>query len=218
MNSPAQNFNVTLTGNASEDQVLASEVDSNLLDADVVGVIRYQWQRSDGQGGWIDIVGATSTSYLLNDADVGFQIRVQVYYVDGGGTTETAFSNPTEIVLNVVIGTDLGEALVGTVGADTILGLGGNDTLTGGDGADTLDGGDGDDTLDGELGNDSLIGGAGNDSLRDDYGQNSFDGGDGNDTINTTSAAAGQVITGGAGNDNITASSLGVGSVIEGGG
>eukprot|EP01035_Chromulina_nebulosa_P034747 gene34746-46659_t len=47
-----------------ENQVLIVQVDGTLRDADVVGVIRYQWQRSDGQGGWIDIAGATSSCYV----------------------------------------------------------------------------------------------------------------------------------------------------------
>jgi hypothetical protein len=72
MNNSPENFNVTLTGNASENQVLVVQVDSNLRNADVVGVIRYQWQRSDGQGGWVDTAGATRASYLLGDADVGY--------------------------------------------------------------------------------------------------------------------------------------------------
>jgi len=115
LNNSPENFNVTLTGNAIENQVLVVQVDGNLRDLDVVGVIRYQWQRSDGQGSWVDIAGATSTSYALGDADVGYQIRVQVYYVDGGGTTETAFSNPTLPIANVDDQAVMGFSKIGTV-------------------------------------------------------------------------------------------------------
>jgi hypothetical protein len=64
MNNSPENFNVTLTGNASENQVLVVQVDSNLRDADDVGVIRYQWQRSDGQGGWLTSNISSSTTKL----------------------------------------------------------------------------------------------------------------------------------------------------------
>ncbi len=123
MNNSPENFNVTLTGNAIEKQVLVVQVDGNLRDLDVVGVIRYQWQRSDGQGSWVDIAGATSTSYALGDADVGYQIRVQVYYVDGGGTTETAFSNPTLPIANVDDQAVMGISKIGTVAEGQTLNL-----------------------------------------------------------------------------------------------
>jgi hypothetical protein len=74
-------------------------VSSGLRDADgfQFGVpkfaLRYQWQRNElGGNGWIDISFATQESYVLGDADVGYAIRVKVYYVDYGGTTETAYS------------------------------------------------------------------------------------------------------------------------------
>lgn len=101
MNAPATNFNIAITSLFTENQTLYATIDPLLDDADGVGIIRYQWQRSDGSGGWINIIGATSTFYALSDADVGYQIRVQVYFVDGGGTTETAYSAPSQTILNV---------------------------------------------------------------------------------------------------------------------
>jgi hypothetical protein len=76
MNAPAINFNVSVTNSSIENQTLQVSIDPLFDDPDVYGVIRYQWQRSDGQGGWIDISGAASTIYLLGDADVGYEIRV----------------------------------------------------------------------------------------------------------------------------------------------
>ena len=100
-NTPPINFIVTMTSLRTEGNQVFLSVDASLDDIDIIGVIRYQWQRSDGAGGWSDIAGATSTSYVLTDADVGFTIRTMAYYVDGGGTTEIAYSQPSSTILNV---------------------------------------------------------------------------------------------------------------------
>jgi len=101
MNASPINFNVYITNLKIEDQVLFASIDPLFDDTDRYEILRYQWQRSDGQGGWSNIGQAISTSYRLTDADVGFQVRAQVYYVDGGGTTETAYSSPSQTILNI---------------------------------------------------------------------------------------------------------------------
>ncbi len=70
---------------------------SNTLDdIDGLGTISYQWQR-DG----IDVVGATTGTYLLDDLDVGTQITVLAYYTDLLGTAESVSSAATATVANV---------------------------------------------------------------------------------------------------------------------
>ena len=101
MNAPATNFNVIIPGLRREDQTLVAAIDPLLDDADGAGLLQYQWQRSDGSGGWSDIAGATATYYTLDDPDVGHEVRLKVYFVDGGGTTEMAYSSPTEPVENI---------------------------------------------------------------------------------------------------------------------
>jgi len=101
MNTPAENFNVTITDLRKENQTLYAAIDPLLDDADGAGLLQYQWQRSDGEGGWTDITGATATFYTLDDPDVGHEVRLKVYFVDGGGTTETAYSDPTATVENI---------------------------------------------------------------------------------------------------------------------
>jgi len=48
----------------------------------------YRWQRSDGEGGWLAISGATASTYTLAAADQDANVRVQVTASnDGGGMT-----------------------------------------------------------------------------------------------------------------------------------
>jgi hypothetical protein len=89
-------------------------------------VFSRQWQRSDGTGGWDDIVGETGTTYTLTFADVGHQIRFVVTASNGGGA-DTAVSVPTATVTMAdpenlsppTISGDLveGETLTGTGGS-----------------------------------------------------------------------------------------------------
>jgi len=103
-----------ITGTATEDQTLTADT-SGISDADGLGAFNYQWQRStDGGTTWAN-VGANVDIYLLGDADVGAIMRVQVSYMDGGGTAEGPLnSSATAIVGNV---NDL------PVGVPTITGI-----------------------------------------------------------------------------------------------
>jgi hypothetical protein len=78
---------VSIAGTATEDQTLTAS--NTLADADGLGVIGYQWKR-----GLVQIVGATASTYVLGDADVGAEITVTASYLDGHGTTETVTSAP----------------------------------------------------------------------------------------------------------------------------
>ena len=69
---------------------------SAISDADGLGAFSYQWLRNG-----VAVGGATATSYLLGNADVGTQISVQVSYTDGHGSNESLTSAPTAAVSNV---------------------------------------------------------------------------------------------------------------------
>ncbi len=66
-----------------------------LADADGLGTITYHWLR-----GGVD-TGATGSTYLLGDADVGAQISVRANYTDGHGAVEAVTSAATAAVANV---------------------------------------------------------------------------------------------------------------------
>ena len=85
----------TIGGTASEDQTLTA-VTASIADADGVGVFGYQWLRNG-----VAVGGATASTYLLGDADVGAQLSVRVSYTDGQGSAETLTSAPTSPVVNV---------------------------------------------------------------------------------------------------------------------
>ncbi|HBK55391.1 MAG TPA: hypothetical protein DDZ76_03775, partial [Xanthomonadales bacterium] len=86
---------ITISGTATEDQTLTAV--STLADDDGLGPLNYQWRR-DGA----PIVGATSNTYTLGDADVGAQMSVVVTYTDVRGTAEGPFTGgPTAPVANV---------------------------------------------------------------------------------------------------------------------
>ncbi|MFN9481099.1 MAG: DUF4347 domain-containing protein, partial [Betaproteobacteria bacterium] len=85
---------VTIGGTATQGQTLTAS--NTLADADGLGSIAYQWLR-----GGSAIVGATGTTYLLTQADVGQAIRVRASYTDGFGAAESATSAATAAVANV---------------------------------------------------------------------------------------------------------------------
>ncbi len=64
---------------------------------DAASGFRYQWQRSDGTGGYENI-GTNSASYTLTDADAGRTVRVAVRYQDEGGKEEEVTSAATNAV------------------------------------------------------------------------------------------------------------------------
>ena len=146
----------SVSGTAAEDQVLTAEA-GTLADADGLGAISYQWQRSPDGVNFSDIAGATGANYTLVDADVGQQVRVVASYTDGGGTAESVASAPGSAVSDPA-------TLTGTAGADVLEGSSLNDTLLGLGGDDTLRGHGGDDHLDGGTGADVMEGGAGDDT------------------------------------------------------
>jgi hypothetical protein len=86
---------VTITGSPTQDETLTTDT-SGLADEDGLGAFSYQWLR-DG----VAITGATDSTYLLTQEDVGTSISVQVSYTDGGGTGEQVTSGATAPIENI---------------------------------------------------------------------------------------------------------------------
>ncbi len=86
----------SITGSATQTATLTA-VTSSIADADGLGSFNYQWIR----GAATNIAGATSSTYVLTQDDVGSTIKVQVSYTDGAGTNETLVSAATASVANV---------------------------------------------------------------------------------------------------------------------
>ena len=59
--------------------------------------VAYKWQRSQGDG-FVDVPGATGTSYTVQQSDGGRTLRVVASYTDRHGTAETATSAATDPV------------------------------------------------------------------------------------------------------------------------
>ena len=81
----------------------ASEIrDLNNPDG-LVTNITYRWQieRNDGTGDYINIPGAFGTTFTPDDEHTGLRIRVIGTYTDAGGVTETVTSAPTDVVIGV---------------------------------------------------------------------------------------------------------------------
>ncbi|MGB5260112.1 MAG: hypothetical protein WBO34_06245, partial [Gammaproteobacteria bacterium] len=107
---------VTISGTPTEDQVLTAS--NTLADVDGLGAISYQWYR-DG----VAIGGATGSTYVLGDADVGTNITVAASYTDAGGTSESVASAAAGPIANV------NDAPTGAVTIDNLTPAEG-DTLT----------------------------------------------------------------------------------------
>ncbi len=105
---------VTISGTATEDQTLTAA--NTLADADGLGTITYQWQRAG-----TDITGATNSTYVLGDNDVGQSITVTASYTDAQGTAESSTSSATSAVVNVNDAPTGSVTISGTVTEDQTL-------------------------------------------------------------------------------------------------
>ena len=85
---------VNISGTPTQGQTLS--VSHMLADIDGLGVISYQW-RANGTV----ITGATGSSHVLTQAEVGQAITVTASYTDGQGTAEAIGSATTALVANV---------------------------------------------------------------------------------------------------------------------
>ena len=87
---------VSIGGTPTQGQSLNAS--DTLADPDGLGSISYQWSASG------TVVGS-GASYILTKTDVGKAISVVASYLDGGGTTESVGSAPTDSVAALVDGT-----------------------------------------------------------------------------------------------------------------
>ena len=92
---------VRITGTVTQGQTLTA-VTTTIGDPDGLGTFSYQWKRGDtAAAAGSDISGATSSTYVLTQADVGKFIKVTVSWTDGQDTAESLTSDPTAAVANV---------------------------------------------------------------------------------------------------------------------
>ena len=89
---------MAISGSATEDQTLTAS--NTLADLDGLGAISYHWQRDTGSG-FVNINGASASTYQLGDADVGATVRVVASYTDAKGTSESVASGVTAPIANV---------------------------------------------------------------------------------------------------------------------
>ncbi|MCP4498734.1 MAG: hypothetical protein GY822_02060, partial [Deltaproteobacteria bacterium] len=75
-----------ITGTPTQGQTLTADT-SGISDADGLGAFAYQWQADA-----VDIAGATASTHVLTQAEVGSNITVSVRYTDGGGAVESLTS------------------------------------------------------------------------------------------------------------------------------
>ncbi|KMK65711.1 nidogen-like domain-containing protein [Puniceibacterium sp. IMCC21224] len=107
---------VTITGISTQGQTLSANT-SALADADGLGTLNFQWLR-----GGTDISGATGSTYLLGQDDVGQAISLRVSYTDGRGVDETVTAAPVAAtVLNVNDAPTGTPVISGTLAEDQIL-------------------------------------------------------------------------------------------------
>ncbi len=186
---------------------------------------RYQWQRSDGAGGYEDI-GTNSASYTLTDADAGRTVRVAVRYQDEGGKEEEVISTATNAVAvrpevaalgtiaayaedqanpapDVATYTTAGVTGVTAANLDRVNVRVAGAEREGADEVSELDAlvtlANGDKFETGTDGDDFLVGGAGNDRLSGLAGDDALTGLAGDDIL--SGGAGGDALIGGAGDD-----------------
>ena len=87
---------VTISGSPKTGQTLTAVTDT-LADVDVLGALSYQWAK-DGT----DVTGATSSTLVLGDTDIGSTFTVTASYTDGDGTAESVSSSATAAVTDIV--------------------------------------------------------------------------------------------------------------------
>jgi uncharacterized delta-60 repeat protein len=85
---------VTIAGTTTQGQTLTAS--NNLSDADGLGTITYQW-KADGA----NISGATSSTLVLAQAQVGKVVSVTASYTGGNGIPESVSSSATAAIANV---------------------------------------------------------------------------------------------------------------------
>ncbi|WPN49562.1 peroxidase family protein [Pseudomonas sp. P8_241] len=91
----------TVTGLLVQNQLLTADP-SSIIDVDGLSnpQFTFQWQATNGVN-FVNIPGATGSTFSLTQAQVGDQVRVVVSYVDDFGVHESIASDPSDPVANV---------------------------------------------------------------------------------------------------------------------
>ena len=89
-----------VVGEARENNTLTADL-SRIIDEDGLGDININWERSTTKANWERLTDKANSVINLNQTDVGYSFRAVINYIDGFGTAETLFTEPTELVANV---------------------------------------------------------------------------------------------------------------------
>jgi hypothetical protein len=89
-----------IVGEARENNMLSVDL-SRITDEDRLGPINVDWERSTTKANWQRLTDKVNSNINLNQTDVGYSFRAVIRYIDGFGTAETLFAEPTELVANV---------------------------------------------------------------------------------------------------------------------
>jgi methionine-rich copper-binding protein CopC len=108
---------VIVSGSPIQGQTLTLDT-ATLADADGLGVVTVQWLRSGAP-----IAGATGTSYVLSQNDVGAVISVQGSYNDGLAKSESVTSAATTAIVNVNDLPTGSVAIIGNPAQGQVLGV-----------------------------------------------------------------------------------------------
>jgi hypothetical protein len=92
----APTLSVTVSGTAQEGQTLTASAVANDADA----VVTYQWQSLTGTT-WSNISGATTSTFVVGEANEGHQLRVVATSTDSDGSGTSANSAATAAVTDV---------------------------------------------------------------------------------------------------------------------
>ncbi|MBT5799850.1 MAG: hypothetical protein HOI17_08405 [Alphaproteobacteria bacterium] len=90
----------TIIGEARENNSLTID-NSRITDEDGIGTININWERSTTKSNWERLSDKVNTTVSLKQIDVGYSYRAVVNYIDGFGSVETLYTEPTELVANV---------------------------------------------------------------------------------------------------------------------
>jgi Ca2+-binding RTX toxin-like protein len=160
----------TLLGGSGNDMITGSPLADNLRGSSGKDTL-------DGGFGADDLAGGSSTDTLVYPGrSNGVNVSIGSGSNNDGGPEDQTGSRRDNVHgdIEVVIGTELPDALIGDHSSETLFGLGGDDFVVGNSGRDTLLGFDG---------NDLLIGGSQSDLLRGGPGADREFGKSGNDRL-----------------------------------
>ena len=89
-----------IVGESRENKTLSVDL-SRITDEDGLGAINIDWERSTTKANWQRLPDKSNSAVSLNQTDVGYSYRAVINYIDGFGTSETLYTEPTELVANV---------------------------------------------------------------------------------------------------------------------